>query len=608
MKEELDNLNQILFVSHKAKQCGVYQYGLNIAQALQHSIRYSFIYAECENAVELQKTIAQKKPSAIIYNYHPATMPWLDRETICSLGVINIGTIHEVTQEVADRASTELFDYYIAPDPTLIPNNPIVFKTGRLIPKYQNNYSLPKITTIGSFGFATEGKGFERLIISVQDEFDEAIIRLHIPTGDFASFSAKDLVRRCQNLIIKPKIQLVITHDFLSQKQLLDFLAQNTLNAFFYEKCQRRGISSVIDYALAVHRPIAITNSTMFRHLLLDKNFTDYSSICIEEEIISPKNLNLKNKIQWLLSVVMNRLSRNKPFQDKIPAKWFWWKKRATLKEIITNGDSLERFRSEWSQDNLIMDYERILDRILGKLKLFESHIPNSDSELQRKPDMSAGILGIHSFNRILDDVARKQYQPTVEKLSILAPDIITRKIPEANIQQAFVMDTVMKFTPPTKDYKILCIGSFEDTATIALKKLGYKIEEIDPVLNYDLATFFHQSSTVKHSYDVIFSTSVLEHVRNDELFLSQIVELLAPKGTSILTFDYNDFYQSGNLIPIENYRFYTQKDLKQRIIPLLKGCSLVDDPEWDCLNPDFVYAGKYRYTFATMVFQKNKL
>lgn len=606
MKEELDNLNQILFVSHKAKQCGVYQYGLNIAQALQNSTRYSFIYAECKNAAELQETVAHKKPSAIIYNYHPATMPWLDRETVGSLGVINIGTIHEVTQEIADRASTELFDYYITPDPTLIPNNPIVFKTGRLIPEYQNNYSLPKITTIGSFGFATEGKGFERLIISVQDEFDEAIIRLHIPTGDFASFNAKDLVGRCQNLIVKPKIQLVITHDFLSQEKLLDFLAQNTLNAFFYEKCQRRGISSVIDYALAVHRPIAITNSTMFRHILLDKNFTDYSSICIEEEIISPKNLNFKKKVQWLLSVVINRLSHNKYFKNKIPAKWFWWKKQSSLKEIIANGDSLERFRSEWSKGNLIMDYERILDRIIGKLKSFESHLSNG--QLQRKPNFSVGIQGVKSFNRILDNNARQQYQSVIEQLSTLAPDIISRKIPEANVQQAFVMDTVIKFISPTNNYKILCIGSFEDTATIALKKLGYTIDEVDPVLNYDLSTFFYQTSTLKNSYDVIFSTSVLEHVRNDELFISQIVELLAPQGTAILTFDYNDLYQIGDSIPVEDYRVYTQKDLKKRIIPLLKECFLVDDPQWDCPNPDFIYAEKYRYTFATMVFQKNIL
>jgi hypothetical protein len=52
--------------------------------------------------------------------------------------------------------------------------------------------------------------------------------------------------------------------------------------------------------------------------------------------------------------------------------------------------------------------------------------------------------------------------------------------------------------------------------------------------------------------------------------------------------------------------RFYTQKDFLERLLPLIKDCSLVDVPQWDCPNPDFVYAG-CRYTFATLVFRKDK-
>ena len=106
----------------------------------------------------------------------------------------------------------------------------------------------------------------------------------------------------------------------------------------------------------------------------------------------------------------------------------------------------------------------------------------------------------------------------------------------------------------------------------------------------------------------MIFSTSVLEHVDNDELFMQQIADLLAPNGVAILTCDYNDQYQLGDSIPDVDIRLYTQKDLKQRILPLLKDCYLVDEPQWDCPNPDFVYAGKYRYAFATLVFQRNNL
>ncbi len=115
---------------------------------------------------------------------------------------------------------------------------------------------------------------------------------------------------------------------------------------------------------------------------------------------------------------------------------------------------------------------------------------------------------------------------------------------------------------------------------------------------------FFHKPTTIRNSYDIIFSTSVIEHVRDDELFITQIAELLAPGGTAVLTCDYNDQYKPGDRIPQEDFILYTQRDFKERFMPLLKNCSLVDAPNWDCPNPDFLYAG-CRYTFAGFVFRK---
>jgi SAM-dependent methyltransferase len=137
---------------------------------------------------------------------------------------------------------------------------------------------------------------------------------------------------------------------------------------------------------------------------------------------------------------------------------------------------------------------------------------------------------------------------------------------------------------------------------------MGYAVEEIDPLLNCDLNTFFRRRSTAKGSYDIVFSTSVLEHVPDDELFMKQIAGLLSPGGVAVLTCDYDDQYKPGDPIPSVDCRLYTQRDLKERILPLLEGCSLVDEPQWDCPNPDFTYAGFFRYTFATLVFQKRKV
>jgi FkbM family methyltransferase len=208
------------------------------------------------------------------------------------------------------------------------------------------------------------------------------------------------------------------------------------------------------------------------------------------------------------------------------------------------------------------------------------------------------------SFNRILNNRSREKYQSVIEQMKTYLPRIMARKIPEANVQQAFVLDSVYKFAKKKSHPKILCVGSFEDTAAACLKMIGYRIEEIDPALNYDLETYFHLPATDKGSFDIIFSTSVIEHVADDETFISQIAELLAPQGVGILTCDYNNSYRLGDRLPKTDMRFYTKKDFIERLIPCAKDCTLVDDQQWDDSMLDFIYDGCL-YTFATLTFQK---
>lgn len=313
----------ILFVSHKKKQCGIHQYAININEALQKSARYAFRYAECCNQKELRKAVVKANPAAIIYNYYPATMPWLTGAITRQYLMPQLGIMHEVTQEEADKANKEMFDFHLCPDPTLIENNPIVFKTKRLIPSYINTINIPDIVTIGSFGFGFGDKGFERIVKTVQQDFNHAKIVLHMPFNDVVDKKGRQhallTAERCRRLVTKPGIELVINHEFMKKQQLLDFLASNTVNAFFYETEKQRGISSTIEHALAVQRPMAITKCGMFRHVL-----TATPSICIED---------------------------------------------SSLKEIINNGIApLVPFYNEWCEAAFIKDYETILDRVFSPM------------------------------------------------------------------------------------------------------------------------------------------------------------------------------------------------------------------------------------------------
>jgi hypothetical protein len=82
----------------------------------------------------------------------------------------------------------------------------------------------------------------------------------------------------CQLAIFRPGIRLEITQEFWDDEGLLRFLSENTINAFLYDDAPGRGISSCTDYALAAGRPIAMSRTSMFRHL------TGINpSICVED-------------------------------------------------------------------------------------------------------------------------------------------------------------------------------------------------------------------------------------------------------------------------------------------------------------------------------------
>lgn len=209
-------------------------------------------------------------------------------------------------------------------------------------------------------------------------------------------------------------------------------------------------------------------------------------------------------------------------------------------------------------------------------------------------------------FNRILDDRARFEYADALKELGRLAPEVIARKIPRANIQQAFVFDTVRRLAKERTNPRILCVGSFEDTAAVSLKQIGVVMEEVDPAVNnMTLGDFYALPTTQRGTYDIVFSTSVLEHVEDDETFVRQIADLLAPGGVCVLTCDFKEGYRKGDPLISADYRFYTKEDLAGRLMSKLPDCRLLDSPSWDCPHPDFELAG-FQYTFATLVFKKS--
>ena len=591
----------VLFVNYKEERCGVYQWGINLLEAISKSEKYHFQYVEVLNLEELDAVVAESNCEAILYNYHPQTLTFINPSIARRYRQVNIALMHEMTQAEADAMPDRFFQHYVMGDPTLIENNPAVFKTGRLILPYTNTKKDPEIVTIGTFGFSVGSKGYQRLIDVVQDEFDEAIIRVHIPSNgiiDADGAVANRHVEECRRRIRKPGIQIQPSHEFLDRDAMLDFLAGNTVNAFLYDYLKVAGISSSPDHALAVRRPMVITKSIMFRHL-----HSLHPSITIEDS--SLKEI-IRNGIEPFshLYELWN--------EDTIRIEY------ENILDLTLDKDRSTEFKARKSinepkvHDIATFDHKKLKERYLSKTNFLKRRLDQSRAEKAREAALNtpetaiARAKGVKRFNRILDNQARAQYKSVIRQLQLLAPEIMVSKIAAANIQQAFIFDAVNHFAREFTSPRILCVGSYDDSASASLKMLGYRIEEIDPEVNsLDLNAFFHLPSTNKASYDIVFSTSVLEHVQDDELFMSQIAELLAPGGIGVLTCDYNDLHKPGDPIIPGDHRFYTQKDLISRILPSLKQCSLVDVPHWECPNPDFMFLG-YRYTFATLTFRKD--
>jgi hypothetical protein len=259
-----------LIVNSIEPACGVYQFGVNlynILNSVQSSNKWHI--ANCSSGIDVLNAVNTINPNAIIFNYHPITQPFVNLDLIKQTGKVCIGIYHPITQKIADTIQPNLFHHWICSDPSLITKNQHISKFSRPIYQWVNPYPIPQVPTFGTFGFGFANKGFPKIIKEVQKQYDNAVIRMHLGFSKFIDpdgVQSKQRITESLKLIKKPGINLVASHNLLSPLELLQFLGQNTANIFLYDNMDN-GISSTIDYALAVRRPIIISKSYMFRHI-----------------------------------------------------------------------------------------------------------------------------------------------------------------------------------------------------------------------------------------------------------------------------------------------------------------------------------------------------
>ena len=263
---------RVLIVNHSQQSCGVWQFGKRFHDLASKSTKIKYLYREIHDLSTLINTINELQTDLVIYNWYPVTMRWLPESLILNTKQVkHLFNWH-------DGHVRQNYDGYIffGAGEKDIEARRIPEEKSFLVPRplfeYENTYEKNEMPHIGSFGLGAWHKGFPDLVTLVNNTFDKAVLNIHMPFaafGDKIGTEGKKIAVMCRELNTNPNIQLNITHHLLSNNELLNFLAKNDLNAFFYQVASE-GLSSVTDYALSVNRPIAIMNSMMFRHIVND--------------------------------------------------------------------------------------------------------------------------------------------------------------------------------------------------------------------------------------------------------------------------------------------------------------------------------------------------
>ena len=268
---------KLLFVNHGHERCGIQQFGVSVRNALLKHPAIELAYIESNDSRELAE-FDFSTVSHVLFNHHSVTLYWLHQEIVNFLADSG-KKVFCISGH--DQLSNFSRCKNIIPDPTGVDTDRDKF-TGRILPSYPAFGGPIDLPTIGSFGFGFPEKNFDRLADYVNSEFEEAKIRLHITGshyGDPSGALAGVVVSQIQSKL-KPSVQIELSTGFLSQESLVYWLSQNSVNAFLYNDQPGRGISSAVDFALASRRPVAVSNSYMFRHIRGDeRNLVEKTSL-----------------------------------------------------------------------------------------------------------------------------------------------------------------------------------------------------------------------------------------------------------------------------------------------------------------------------------------
>jgi len=405
---------KVLFINHKIKECGVYQYGIRLFEILRKSQNIEYVYEEVGSLEDYNNLLSNTVGINIfLYNYHPSTLAWLNRYNI-QRKIKNVGILHECSFDGFDHnidIGDITHDNYV-PRPIFENIEALLDGYTPSTPEIADfiNYKIDDVPIIGSFGFGFNNKGFHKIIKIVCEQYDHAIIKLVITTPffDHAISQFTQIREACLKEHIKPTVKVLVTQKFFTTEDMLLFLKSNTINTFLYDEEYGRGLSSTIDYALSCKKPIGISTSYMFRHIYSDQiclyktpiqscidNTNDYISQLFEKN----SNEKLINRFEKIIKGVN---TRSQAYQDLFVIAALKNKKNGYFLEIGSNdpihSNNTYLLESQYNWKGLMVEYDKNFE------SSYKTHRPNSLHELNDARQVNyRQILDTNDFPTSMD-------------------------------------------------------------------------------------------------------------------------------------------------------------------------------------------------------------
>lgn len=575
----------LIVTDGKNTGCGFYQTGKTLDNLLcQNKLSINYKHHFIKNLKSLEDILCENAFDAIVVNGTRNTIPYVNKKKLNNLKIPLIQFGGDISQRLGNDFNRSNFDFWFVDDANYVLYNPYVLKVGKNILPYnfEKNNKKP-IYDAASFGFALPNKGFNK-VLDVAKELNFSSILFHLPKSDamdpqgsIQSKIIKELINKAKNLNLK----IEITTELLSKENLIRHLEKSKNLFFLYEDERGKGeqISGVFEYAMSTHRNIYTSNCSMFRHVL----YYEPKKLRIESIIKNKNNL--------------EELNYNSILNEWSPENFRWY-----FDFAINN--ALKKFKKEGKANKLQIFKKKL--RVFAKktLENIGLYKPRTQSYYYDINNFDINFPKLNydkqGYNQCINAEDIKSYKNEIKFFNNICPNLIGKKNYQALSQYAILLRLIQEQKKDFSNFKILCVGAYEDVISVCLKSIGIYVEEVDPNLNYALEDFIKKPSQKNEKYDLIYSISVIEHIYDDLNILKICEEKLNKGGLQFHTVDYR---KNNGLIPKTHYRVYNNDSINS-LVKNIKNSKSYGITDYSNAKHDFFY-NDIHYNFASITLKK---